>query len=417
MSKYIKRVIEEEIINASNNFSAIIITGARQVGKSTLLNNLFKDKVNYITLDNLKARELAISDPELFLETFKAPLIIDEFQYAPNLLSHIKIIIDKMKLEAMENDSEASCMYYLTSSQMFHAMENISESLAGRVATLDLYSLSSREINYKVSEKFVPNINILQKKDKDIDYDVITLYERILRGGYPEIHKNKNISIERYFESYIRTYIERDIREIIEIKDELKFHRFISILAAHTGCELNISKICNEVEITNPTAHNWLSILSNTGLIYLLQPYHNNTVSRIIKRPKIYFMDTGLACYLSGYVDANILEKSAYNGQIFETYIVSEIIKSYTNKGLNPNRYISYYRDNNGNEIDLLITINNKIYPVEIKKSKNPQKKAIKHFYIAKKFNIEVGNGTVLCMVDDIFPLDKDNYLVPISYI
>jgi len=211
--------------------------------------------------------------------------------------------------------------------------------------------------------------------------------------------------------------MERDIREIINIKDENKFIKFISSVAARTACEYNASDIANDIEVDSKTVDEWLSILKNTGLVFLLQPHMNNNIQRIIKRPKIYFMDTGLACYLTGYTDASILEKSAYNGAIFETYIITEIVKSYTNNGRDPRKHLYYYRDNNQKEIDLLVIDNNKIYPVEIKKSSNPGINAIKNFDVVKKFEMEVCNGVVLCMSDYIFAIDENNYYVPIEYI
>ena len=214
-----------------------------------------------------------------------------------------------------------------------------------------------------------------------------------------------------------KTYIERDIRDLINIKDETKFLKFISNVAARTGQELNMTDICNSIDITNATGENWLSILKNTGTIYLLQPYSNNNIARIVKKPKIYFMDTGLACYLAGYVDATTLEKSAYNGAIFETYVVTEIIKSFTNNGIDVRRHLYYYRDNNGREIDLLIIQNNVVYPIEIKKSSNPGTTSIKNFGVVEKFGMEVGNGGVICMANSLFPIDKNNNYIPIELI
>ena len=221
----------------------------------------------------------------------------------------------------------------------------------------------------------------------------------------------------KFFETYIRTYIERDIRKLINIKDELKFLKFIGNVAVRTGQELNMNDICNGIGISNSTGENWLSILANTGLIYLLQPYSNNNVARIVKKPKIYFMDTGLACYLAGYLDAITLEKSAFNGAIFETYVITEIIKSYTNNGMDAKKYLYYYRDNNGKEIDLLIIYNNVVYPIEIKKSANPGKEAIKNFSVVEKFGMEIGNGGVICMKNELFPINEKNNYIPIEFI
>ena len=388
MSGYIKRSIESKLEELEKAFPVIMITGSRQVGKTTLLTVLQKEenKINYISFDNIQIRALAIEDPELFLERYKPPLIIDEFQYAPNLLSYIKIIVDKKRQEHLENEKiQSAGLYYLTGSQVFHTMKNISESLAGRVGILQLYPLSNREIENKKDDMFLPSYENLEKREKTQRVEVDEIYQKILKGGFPELYSNKNVEPKDFFETYIRTYIERDIRELINVKDEIKFLKFVESIAARTGQELNINDISNSVEINNMTAQNWLSILVNTGLVYLLQPYYNNNVSRIVKRPKIYFMDTGLACFLAGYMDSQTLEKSAYNGAIFETYVVTEIIKSFANQGLDSRKYLYYYRDNNGKEIDLLILYNNVMYPIEIKKSYNPGKQAIKNFDVVKK--------------------------------
>lgn len=421
MSKYIKRTIENQVKQIAETFPVVLITGPRQVGKTTLLNKINKEtgeKINYISLDNLDARMLAVEDPELFLRTYQAPLIIDEFQYAPKILSYIKMIVDKKRLENLEDDSVfCNGLFYLTSSQIFQTMEEVTESLAGRIGILDLYGLSNREIESKPEEIFLPVIDNLTKKEATKKLSTIEIYEKIIKGSYPDLYKNEEMDRRKFYETYIKTYIERDIRQIVNIQDELKFLKFISNVAVRTGQELNMTDICNGIGISNSTGENWLSILTNTGLVYLLQPYSNNNVARIVKKPKIYFMDTGLACYLAGYLDAITLEKSAYNGAIFETYVITEIIKSFTNNGLDAKKYLYFYRDNNGKEIDLLIIYNNVVYPIEIKKSANPGPEAIKHFDIVKKFGLEVGNGGVICMKENLFPIDKENNYIPIELI
>ena len=321
MEKYKTRTIEKSLNALINTCPVIMITGPRQVGKTTLLNHLVatsKEKINYISLDNLLIRSQAIEDPELFLRTYETPLIIDEFQYAPELLSYIKIKVDNARQNELFGDGKnVGTLYYLTGSQVFQTMQNVSESLAGRIGILDLYGFSEREIENKEETIFLPDIKILK----------------------------------------------------------------------------------------------------NTNLIYMLPSYSNNNVQKAIKRPKLYFMDTGLACYLTGYMSSDTLEKSAYNGAIFETYIISEIIKSYTNNGKDPRARLYYYRDTNQKEIDLLIFYDNKVYPVEIKKSANPGKNAIKNFDIVSKFGTEVGNGTILCMMENIMAIDENNYYVPIEYV
>lgn len=419
--KYINRTLEKKIDEMKGLFPVILITGARQSGKSTLLeyiNHSSTEKINYVTLDNIIERSNAIEDPENFLRFHEPPLIIDEFQYAPNLLSYIKIHIDEArKNEMFGNAKTVETMYYLTGSQVFQTMKNVSESLAGRIGILELNPLSTREIYKKDEDCFIPNIHILKKKNP-LNYEPLgKVFDRILMGSYPILYNGQENNLENFYSAYIKTYIERDIRELINIKDEIKFLKFISAIAARTGQEYNASDIGRDIGIDNKTVDEWMSILKNTFLVYLLQPYSNNTLGRVIKRPKIYFMDTGLACYLAGYLDSRTLERSAYSGQIFETYVVSEIIKSYSNNSRDPRLHLYYYRDNNQKEIDLIIIDQNNIYPVEIKKSANPSKDAIKNFDIMDKFEMNSPNGIVLCLSKDIHSFDEKNYMIPIEYI
>ena len=374
--------------------------------------------INYVSLDNLNARDLAISDPELFLETYKTPLVIDEFQYAPNLLSYIKIRVDEARFDRVFNSGDdVNVMYYLTGSQSFLSMKNVSESLTGRVGIIEMYGLSTNELNMQSDEIFIPEISELQKKKISNKPDSNKIFERIFKGSYPELYINENVTLNEYYESYVKTYIERDIRDLINISDEIKVMKFMTSIAARTGEELNITTVANDAEISVPTAQSWLSILVNTGLVILLEPFSNNVIKRTIKRPKIYFMDTGLACYLAKYPSAEILEASAYAEHIFETYVVSEIVKTFANNGKDFKRYLFYYRDDKKREIDLIIDYNNKLYPIEIKKGKKPNGECTKNFEVLGNLNMEIGKGIVLCMCDEIFPIDRDNYYVPVNYI
>lgn len=417
MEKYIKRNIESVVMRLSKGFPVVMVTGPRQVGKTTMLRHINKN-INYVSLDNLNARDLAISDPELFLETYKTPLVIDEFQYAPNLLSYIKIRVDEARFDRVFNSGDdVNVMYYLTGSQSFLSMKNVSESLAGRVGIIEMYGLSTNELNMQSDEIFIPEISELQKKKIINKPDSNKIFERIFKGSYPELYINENVTLNEYYESYVKTYIERDIRDLINISDEIKFMKFMTSIAARTGEELNITTVANDAEISVPTAQSWLSILVNTGLVILLEPFSNNVIKRTIKRPKIYFMDTGLACYLAKYPSAEILEASAYAGHIFETYVVSEIVKTFANNGKDFKRYLFYYRDDKKRQIDLIIDYNNKLYPIEIKKGKKPNGECTKNFEVLGNLNMEIGKGIVLCMCDEIFPIDRDNYYVPVNYI
>ena len=421
MNRYKTRTIEESLNSLIGKCPVIMVTGSRQVGKTTLLNHLVstsKEKINYVSLDNLLVRSQAIEDPELFLRNYETPLIIDEFQYAPQLLSYIKIKIDNARQNEMFGDGkETGTLYYLTGSQVFETMKDVSESLAGRIGILDLYGFSTREIENIKEPIFIPDIKLLKNKQKVATKSINEIFEKIINGSYPDVNNNNGDNREQFYEDYIRTYIERDIRKLINIKDENKFIKFISSVAARTAQEYNAMDIANDIAVDSKTVDEWMSILKNTNLVYMLQAYSNNNVQKAIKRPKIYFMDTGLACYLTGYVNSKTLEISAYNGAIFETYIVSEIVKSYTNNGKNPKTRLYYYRDTNQKEIDLLVFYNNIVYPIEIKKSANPGKTALKNFDIVNKFGVEVGNGIILCMVQNIMAIDENNYYVPIEYI
>ena len=419
--EYVNRTMEKTLNDYIGKYPIIMITGPRQVGKTTLLNflkNQSKDNLNYVTLDDMITRTQAKEDPELFLRSHETPLVIDEFQYAPELLSYIKITVDEArKNEMFGNKRKTGTLYYLTGSQVFQTMKNISESLSGRVGIFDLFAFSDRELNKLEETVFIPKIENLLMKEPLKRLSTPKLFERILKGSYPDVHYGNKIPVENYYSNYIRTYIERDIRDLINVKNENKFVKFISSMAARTGQEFNASSVGAEIGIDDKTADDWVSILKNTGIVYLLQPHANNNVSRAIKRQKLYFMDTGLACYLTGYTDVTILEKSAYSGAIFETYVISEIIKSYTNNGIDPRKHLYFFRDSNQKEIDLLVIDNNIVYPIEIKKSSNPGHEAIKNFNVVDKFEMEKGNGIVLCLCKEISAIDENNYYVPIEYI
>lgn len=407
---YINRAMERRVLELAKFFPVVMICGPRQVGKTTMLRKIcseIMENMNYVTFDNVMLRELAKKDPELFLQRYEPPLVIDEFQYVPELLSYIKLRVDQ---------EQKNGQYFLTGSQLFNMMNGVCESLAGRVGILQLYSLSNSEIMGRENRAFTPSAsfgayrNIPQRSVKEV-------FSAIYRGSMPRMIVNPELTCEDFYSSYVKTYLERDIREIINIKNESKFLRFLSCLALRTGQELVIAELAKEVEVDNKTISSWISVLESTGIIYLLQPYFNNALKRLVKKPKVYFMDTGLACYLSMWSDSQILEMSPMAGNIFETYVVSEIIKSYVNQGLDPRRYLYFYRDSLQKEIDLLLIKDNTIYPIEIKKSSNPGEKAAKNFSVLKFTGLDRGTGTVLCMTQAVMPLDRVDLLVPIDEI
>ena len=401
---YIHRIMESKLKYLSEHFPVVMVCGARQVGKTTLLDQIKEEKedLRYVTLDYPRIRALAKEDPELFLQQYQAPLIIDEIQYATELLPYIKIRADQARRNGL---------YYLTGSQMFYMMKNVSESLAGRVGILSMYSLSRAEIEGRQSVPFQPDrIRMMESDDTVTD-----IFEKIYRGGMPRMITDRELNPEDYFGAYMQTYLERDIRDLITIKDENKFLKFLSCAAARTSQELNLADLAKDVEIDRKTAEGWLSVLVASGIVYLLPPYSGNTIKRIIKRPKLYFMDTGLVCYLAMWNNPRALELSAMAGAMFETYVVSEIIKGYVNQGKDVRSRLCYYRDNNGREIDLMILENGKLYPIEIKKSADPGRAALKNFGILNSLTENIGEGAVICMTPMVVPLDDRNKLVPVK--
>jgi len=419
--QYIERTLEEALIKMERSFPVLMVTGPRQSGKSTLLQHILSSRhrhYDYVTLDDPITRARARKDPKLFLADYNVPLIIDEFQYAPELLSYIKIAVDEQRTTCLfAGQTKPQTVYFLTGSQVFQTMNDISESLAGRVGILDLYPLSARELQGQPSHVFWPDVEHWRRRPELFHPSAHNVYERILQGGYPELAGMDGVNRERFFAQYIRTYMERDVRDLANIKNENKFFTFVASLAARTGQEYNPTELARDIEVDRLTIESWTSILKNTYLIYLLAPYYNNNVSRAIKRPKIYFMDTGLACYLTGFHDARSLMLSNYIGAIFETYIVSEIVKSFTNHALDPRLHLYYYRDTLKREIDLLVVRGERMYPVEIKKSSRPTESDAANFALLDKFPFQRQPGVILCQCDRIASLREDLSLVPIEYV
>ena len=403
---YIKRSAEEVIEKQEKMFKAILVTGARQVGKTTMLKNI-KPDINYLTLDDMILNEEAQNDPNLFLKSHKTPVIIDEIQYAPDLLRYIKIAID---------NSEEKAMFYLTGSQQFHLMKNVSESLAGRIGIVNLLGLSLREIEkIDFHLPFMPTEKYLKEREKyktNISYDEI--WNIIHKGTMPALYQEES-DFEMFYSTYVNTYIERDVRNLTQVGDTLTFLKFMSAFASRIGQLLNLNSVANEVGITVPTAQRWLSILVSSNIIYLLEPYYNNIIKRAVKTPKIYFLDTGLVSYLTRWKDKEVLEAGNMAGNFFENFVIVEIIKSYYNNGeLRPPLY--FYRDKEKREIDLIIEQNGKLHPVEIKKSANPNKDMISSFKVLEKLG-KMGEGAIICMYDRIIDLDENNKAIPYSYL
>ncbi len=397
----IKRNMEDKFKELASSRKVVLVTGARQVGKSTFMLNLKEEDRKYITLDDMSLRDLAKNDPKLFLMNYPGKVIIDEVQYAPQLFSYIKMEVDKTNEKGR---------FWLTGSQKFSLMSNISESLAGRVSILEMASLSYDEKhNIEVKE-----FNPADIKTNNIDFS--NIFEDIFDGGMPEYIADK-VNRNQFFEDYIQTYLERDVRQLTQVGDLNRFRKFMVAVAARTGEVLNYNSLAEDADIDATTAKRWLSILEASDIIYLLQPYSNNMLSRAIKSPKIIFMDTGLCAYLCGWSTKETLENSSTSGQFLETYIVSEIIKNMRNSIRKLNYKIYYYRDRDQKEIDLLFEVDGTVYPFEIKKTANPNKSMISNFETLENKKMNVGPGGLLCFYPDVYPLDEKNKSYPISVI
>lgn len=405
---YIQRHLESQIREASKFYPVVMVCGQRQVGKSTMLNHIKEKERRYVTLDDGNARRLAEKDPALFFETYGFPLLIDEFQRVPSILLEMKRIVDKKALEGEDNNG----MYWLTGSQKFKMMKDVSESLAGRIAVFDMSGLSAAEIEGREAGVFYPVVEELRRRVQNYQPKTVhEIYEQIFRGGMPKLIATK-LDRERFYTDYINTYLERDIKELALVGKLGEFYDFLVFMAARTSMELKYSEIANAIGISAPTAKEWVSILERSGIIFILRPYYNNITNRLAKTPKMYFMDTGLAAYLCRWPNAETLEKGAMDGAFFETYVVSEIVKSYYNAGKRPDLY--YYRDIDGKEIDLIFAEGDKIYPVEIKKAKAPDR-ADKNFSVLDKLKKDIQPGVILCMADEMLPFSRDVWYFPVA--
>lgn len=405
---YLKRHMEERIREASRFYPVVMVCGQRQVGKSTMLYHIKEENRRYVTLDDGNARRLAANDPALFFETYGYPLLIDEFQRVPGILLELKKIIDERALEGYDTNG----MYWLTGSQKFQMMKNVSESLAGRIAVFDMAGLCTREMDGRDGTVFSPDLDALREMQSNASYkDIHEIYRDIFSGCMPKL-RTTDIDRDRFYMDYVNTYIERDIKDLAQVGKIDDFYSFLVYMAARTGQELRYEDIAVSIGISAPTAKSWVTILERSGVIFILRPYYSNVSKRLVKTPKMYFMDTGLAAYLCRWTTPESLENGAMDGAFLETYVVTEIIKSYYNAGKQPDLY--YYRDIDRKEVDLLIIKDQKLYPIEIKKAKAPLH-ADKNFGVLSKLGLEVQPGLIMCMADELIPYNREAWYCPIS--
>ena len=403
--RYIARNLEKVVLEVTKEYPVVLVTGPRQVGKTTMLQKLMEgtDR-NYVSLDDLNERNLAKTDPEMFLQLHKPPILIDEVQYAPELFAYIKIHVDKY-----HNAGD----FWLAGSQVFKLMSGIQESLAGRVAVLSLTSLSQAEICGGEMQPFTLDIEKLSARRKErTAADTGVIFDWIFRGSMPAIVSEKNSNSQIFYSSYLTTYIERDVREVSDAIDSLTFLHFITAVAARCGQILNIAEIARDADINQKQAKNWLGVLETLGLIFYLHPYSNNMLKRLVKTPKLYFYDTGLVCYLTKWSSAETLQSGAMNGAILENYVVAEIRKTYLNCGKDP--YMYYYRDKDAREIDIILEHDGVLNPIEIKKSANPGSELIKVFKLLDKSSAKRSKGAVVCMKPELSAIDRENYIIPV---
>lgn len=406
---YITRTLQKKVLELSEEYAAILITGPRQVGKTTMLQELIKENGprEYVSLDDLTELSLAKRDPSLFFQIHKPPVLIDEVQYAPELFRAIKMMIDR---DHRPGD------FWLTGSQLFRLMEGVQESLAGRMALLNLFSLSQAEIDGLPQPPFKVSLeSLLQRKEKVPARSAPEVFEEIWKGSMPALRSGALSDPDTFYSGYVSTYLSRDVRDLSSTIDSLKFLNFLTAVAARDSQLLNYKAIADEADINQATVKNWLHILETLGLIFYLHPYSNNTLKRLIKTPKLYFYDTGLVSYLTRWTSPEVLMAGAMNGALFENYVVSEIMKSHLHNGKRP--FIYYYRDKDSREIDLVLEENGTLYPIEIKKTAHPEKKMTSSFSVLDRTNLKRGTGAILCMAENLTALDRDTLVIPVKYL
>ena len=403
--EYISRNLEAVVMQVTREFPAVLVTGPRQVGKTTMLQKLMEGTDRkYVSLDDLNERSLAKNDPELFLQAHKPPVLIDEVQYAPELFPYIKIYADS------HHEPGA---FWLTGSQIFQMMRGVQESLAGRAAVLSMTSLAQAELAGASMTPLEIDPEALKEREKfRIPADVQGIFERIYRGSMPAIVSGRNTNSQIFYGSYLSTYIERDVKLLSDAIDSLKFLRFMTAAAARCSQMLNVAEIAQDADINQKQAKDWLQILETLGIIFYLHPYSNNLLKRLVKTPKLYFYDTGLVCHLTRWSSPEVLENGAMNGAVLENYVVSEIAKTYLNSGRQP--YMYYYRDKDAKEIDVILEHDGILNPIEIKKTSNPGTELTRVFSLLDKASVPRGKGAVVCMKPKVGVIDRDNYIVPV---
>lgn len=408
---YITRHMEKPVMELNEQYPVLLLTGPRQVGKTTMLEHLIEVEGKgrkKVSLDDLTLRELAKTDPKMFFQLYQPPLLIDEVQYAPELFPYIKIMVDERH---QPGD------FWLTGSQLFKMMEGVQESLAGRVALLHLSPLSQSEIMKRPPEPpFSLELPLLSERQNGRQMlNTPEVFQRIHQGGMPALVTGTYSNASIFYSSYIDTYMERDVRRLSNDIDSLKFLRFLRSVAARTSQQVNYKGIADDAEIDQTTAKNWLHVLEALGIIFLLEPYSNNVLKRTVSTPKLYFYDSGIVCYLTRWSSPETAMEGAMSGALLENYTVAEIIKTYQNAGQEPSLY--YYRDKDAREIDLILERDGKLFPIEIKKMASPPKKLTKVFDLIDKSPLQRGTGAILCMADQLGAFDQNNLIVPISLI
>ena len=404
---YIRRALEPHFGEAAAHFPVMLLTGARQVGKTTFLRELAGDERTYVSLDDPRVVDLARNDPALFMQRYPGPVLIDEIQYAPGLLPYIKLAVDREGQPGR---------FWLTGSQQFHLMRDVAESLAGRVGIVHLLGLSRREQDGQAGGHgpFLPTPDALAARLADATpLPLPELYRRIWRGAYPALTRDPGLDRDLYFSSYVQTYLQRDVRDLARVGDETAFLRFVRACAARTAQLLNVAELARDADVAPNTAKHWLSVLEASGIVYLLQPYHTNVTKRLVKAPKLYFLDTGLCSWLTGWTSPGALEAGAASGALLETWILVEILKSWWHGGKQAPFY--FYRDKDKKEIDLLIVRDEAILPLEFKKSASPGRDSVRHFGALARLDRPIGPGGVICLAESSLPLAEGVVSIPVG--